>query len=209
MVYPIAKIILTPIINLWLKEGDGLKNVPKKGAFIVAANHASYMDHLIIMCTLVSYLNRKVHFLSKKEHFSNPLKAMWHKWAGAIPLDRQAGGREALEWAINALKQGKIIAIHPEGTRSLIGKLQKGKTGVARLALAAKVPVVPIGLIGTFDILPKGKYIPKLKRATMNIGKPMYFNKYYNKKITKTLLRKITNDIMKEIAQLCKQEYNF
>ncbi|MCH8329185.1 MAG: 1-acyl-sn-glycerol-3-phosphate acyltransferase, partial [Nanoarchaeota archaeon] len=187
----------------------GLKNVPKKGAFIVAANHASYMDHLIIVCTLVSYLNRKVHFLSKKEHFSNPLKAMWHKWAGAIPLDRQAGGKEALEWAINALKHGKIIAIHPEGTRSLIGKLQKGKTGVARLALAAKVPVVPIGLIGTFDILPKGKYIPKLKRATMNIGKPMYFNKYYNKKITKTLLRKVTNDIMKEIAKLCKQEYNF
>ena len=96
--------------------------------------------------------------------------------------DRQAGGKEALKWAVKALKQGKIIAIHPEGTRSLTGKLQKGKTGVVRLALAAKVPVIPIGLIGTFEILPKGKYIPKLKRATMNIGKPMYFGKYYDKK---------------------------
>ena len=112
-------------------------------------------------------------------------------------------------WAINALKQGKIIAIHPEGTRTLTGKLQKGKTGVARLALAAKVPVVPVGLVGTFEILPKGKYIPKLKRAIMDIGRPLYFDEYCNKKITKRLLREITNKIMKEIAKLCKQEYNF
>ena len=209
MVYPIAKLTIKPVIDLWVKEVNGMQNVPSGGSFIVAANHESYMDHLIIMCTLVPYLNRKVHFLSKKEHFSNPLKSMWHKWAGAIPLDRQAGGKETLIWAIKALKQGKIIAIHPEGTRSLTGKLQKGKTGVARLALAAKVPVVPVGLIGTFELLPKGKYIPKLKRATMNIGKPMYFNKYYNKKITKELLRKVTDNIMKEIARLCEQEYNF
>ena len=78
-----------------------------------------------------------------------------------------------------------------------------------RLALAAKVPIIPIGLIGTFEILPKGKYIPKLKRATMNIGKPLYLDKYYNKKITKGLLRGITDDIMKEIAKLCNQEYKF
>ncbi|MDP7244479.1 MAG: lysophospholipid acyltransferase family protein [Flavobacteriales bacterium] len=209
MVYPIAKVMFKPIVNLWVKEVGGLENLPKKGAFIVVANHASYMDHLIIMCTLVPHLNRKVHFLSKKEHFSNPIKSMWHRWAGAIPLDRQAGGKEALRWAVKALKQGKIIAIHPEGTRTLTGKLQKGKTGIVRLALAAKVPVVPVGLIRTFEILPKGKYIPRLKRATMNIGKPMYFKKYYNKKITKTLLRKITKETMKEIARLCNQKYNF
>jgi|TARA_Y100000310_G_scaffold80298_1_gene76949 1-acyl-sn-glycerol-3-phosphate acyltransferase len=209
MVYPIAKVMFKPIVNLWVKEVGGLENLPKKGAFIVVANHASYMDHLIIMCTLVPYLNRKVHFLSKKEHFSNPIKSMWHRWAGAIPLDRGPKGTEALRWAIKALKNGEIIGIHPEGTRSLTGKLLKAKTGVARLAFAARVPVVPIGLMGTFEILPKGKYIPKLKRSTMNIGKPMYFKKYYNKKITKTLLRKITKEIMKEIARLCNQKYTF
>ena len=150
-----------------------------------------------------------MHFLAKKEHFDRPLKAAWHTYGGAIPVDRQAGGKKALKFAIKALKQGKIIAMHPEGTRTLTGKLQKAKTGVARLALIAKVPVIPVGLIGTFDILPKGKYIPKLKRATMNIGKPMYFDKYYNKKITKGLIRKVTNDIMAEIARLCKQKYNF
>ncbi|MBU90322.1 1-acyl-sn-glycerol-3-phosphate acyltransferase [Candidatus Woesearchaeota archaeon] len=208
MVYFLGKRTICPTVNLWFKEVKSLQNIPKKGAFIVAANHASYMDHLIIVCILIKHLNRKVHFLSKKEHFDNPLKAAWHRYAGAIPLDRQAGGKEALRWAIKALKKGKIIAIHPEGTRTLNGKLQKAKTGAARLALAAKVPIIPVGLIGTFEILPKGKYIPKLKRGTINIGKPLYFDKYYNKKITKGLLRKITNDIMKEIAKLCNQKYN-
>ena len=113
-----------------------------------------------------------------------------------------------MKQAINALKEGKIIAIHPEGTRSLSGKLQKGKTGVAQLALTSQAPVIPIGLIGTFEILPKGKIIPKFKRAVMNIGKPIYFQEYYNKKINKRILREVTNRIMREIAKLCRQKYN-
>ena len=209
MVYPITKRIIPPIVNLWVKEINGIKNIPKKGPFIIAANHASYLDHMIIASNFVLRLNKKIHFLSKKEHFDSPFKAAWHRYAGAIPLDREKGGKEALEWAIKALKKGKIAAIHPEGTRTLTGKLQKGKTGIARLALAAKAPVLPIGLIGTFEILPKGKYIPKFKKAVMNIGKLMAFGKYYNKKITKSLLRKITNEIMQEIAKLSNQKYNF
>jgi 1-acyl-sn-glycerol-3-phosphate acyltransferase len=209
MVYPIGKRIIPPIIRLWIKKVNGLENVPKDRNFIVAANHESYMDHFFILCTLVPYLNKKIHFLSKKEHFDNPLKAAWHKYAGAIPLDRQAGGKKALRWAIKALKQGKIIAIHPEGTRTLTGKLQRGKTGIARLVLAAHVPVLPIGIIGTFEILPKGKYIPKFKKGVVNIGKLMYFDKYYNKGITSKLLREITDKIMKEIARLSKQKYEF
>ncbi len=209
MVYPTGKIVIAPIIKLWIKEVNGIDNVPKNGPFIIAANHESYMDHFIIVCTFILHLNKKIHFLSKKEHFDNIFKKAWHTYAGAIPLDRGAGGKEALKLAVRALKRGKIIAIHPEGTRTLTGKLQRGKTGVARLALAAKVPVVPVGLIGTFEILPKGKYMPKLRKATMNIGKPMYFDKYYNKRITKKMLREITTSIMKEIAKLCKQEYKF
>lgn len=209
MAYPIGKRLISPIINFWIKEVNGLQNVPKNSPFIVAANHASYMDHFIIMCTLLPHLNKKIHHLAKKEHFDNILKKAWHTYAGAIPLDRQSGGKETLKWAIKALKEGKIIAIHPEGTRSLTGKLQKAKTGVARLALITKVPVLPIGLIGTFEILPKGKYIPKFKKAVMNIGKPMYFDKYYNKKINKRMLREVTTIIMKEIAKLCRQQYNY
>src|SRR3989338_5218121 len=141
MVYFIGKRVLCPIFMSWVKKIKGIENIPKKGAFIIAANHASYIDHLIIVCTLIKHLNKKVHFLAKKEHFDNIFKKAWHNYAGAIPIDRQAGGKEALKWAIKALKQGKIIAIHPEGTRTLTGKLQKGKTGIAQLALATKAPV--------------------------------------------------------------------
>ena len=209
MVYLFPKLAIIPVIKLYVREVNGLENIPKKGAFIAAANHASYMDHLIIASYIVKHLNKKFHFLAKKEHFDNFLKKAWHSYAGAIPLDRQSGGKEALKLAVKALKQGKIIAVHPEGTRSLTGKLQKAKTGVARLALLSKAPVVPIGLKGTFEILPKGKYIPKFKRAVMNIGKPMYFAAYHNKKINKKTLREVTTKIMKEIARLCNQKYNY
>ncbi|MEK6828136.1 MAG: lysophospholipid acyltransferase family protein [Nanoarchaeota archaeon] len=206
MVYFITKLTIIPLVKLWVSKVNGIENLPK-GAFIAAANHASYMDHLIIAGYIISHLNRKVHFLAKKEHFDNIFKKAWHTYAGAIPLDRQSGGEETLKWAVKALKDGKIIAIHPEGTRSLTGKLQKAKTGVAKLALLSRAPVVPIGIIGTFEILPKGKYIPKAKKAIMNIGKPMRFPQY--KKINKKILREVTTRIMKEIAKLSKQKYDF
>lgn len=198
-----------PLVGLWIKKIKGIENIPRKGPFIITSNHASYLDHYLLGYLIIPRLNQKLHFLAKKEHFDKPLKAAWHHYGGAIPTDRETGGKKALKRAIKALKHRKIIALHPEGTRTLTGKLQKGKTGVARLALSAKVPVVSVGLTGTFEILPKGKYIPKLKRAIINIGKPMYFDKYYNKKITKDLLREVTDKIMKEIAKLCKEEYNF
>ena len=167
MVYLSAKLTIIPFVKLYVRKINGLENLPKKTAFIAAANHTSYMDHLMIAGSIISHLDRKVHFLAKKEHFDNFLKKAWHDYAGAIPLDRQKGGQETLKWAVRALREGKIIAIHPEGTRSLTGKLQRAKTGVARLAVMSRAPVIPIGLIGTFEILPKGKYMPKFKKAVM------------------------------------------
>ncbi len=209
MVYLIPKLTIIPIVKLWVKEANGLENLPKKEPFIIAANHVSYMDHMIIGAYVISKLNRKIHFLAKKEHFDKPLERAWHNYIGAIPLNREKGGKKALNLAVKALKNNSIISIYPEGTRTLTGKIQKAKTGVARLALLSKIPVIPIGLIGTFKILPKGKYIPKFKRAVMNIGKQMHFPEYYNKKINKRMLREVTNKIMKEIARLSKQKYNF
>jgi len=101
------------------------------------------------------------------------------------------------------------MGVYPEGTRTLTGKLQRAKTGVARLALAAKVPVLPIGLTNTFKILPKGKWIPRFGRADVNIGKLMYFDEYYGKENNKKTLRLVTTKIMKEIAKLCGQKYEF
>lgn len=209
MAYSIVKRILSFIFLMWLKKPSGIENIPMKRNFLIAANHESYLDHPLIVCTILEHLNKNVYFLAKKEHFSNPLKKAWHEYAGAIPLDREAGGEEAIKWAVSALKNGKIVAIHPEGTRTLTGKIQRGKTGIARLCLAARVPVLPIGIIGTYKILPKGKYIPKLKKAEMNIGKLMEFSEYYDKPVTKKVLREITDKIMKEIARLSCQEYNY
>jgi 1-acyl-sn-glycerol-3-phosphate acyltransferase len=209
MVYPISKRIILPLSRLWIKEINGMENIPRKGGFIISANHASYMDHLFLYGITISRRNEKLHFLAKKEHFDSFHQRVWHNYTGAIPLDRKSGGKAALNLAIKSLKEGRIIGIYPEGTRTLSGKLQEAKTGVARLALAARVPVVPVGMIGNFEILPKGKYIPKLKRATVNVGKPMRFEKYYKKKVTGKILREITTKIMKEIARLSNKQYNF
>jgi len=205
--YPIARYAIPPLVGLWIKEVNGLENLPKK-AFILAPNHASYIEHLMIGSQIVLRLNKKLHTLAKKEHFDKFFEGLWHKYLAAIPIDRNKG-KDALNTAINYLKKGKIVMIYPEGTRTLTGKIQKGKTGVARLALLSKVPVVPLGVIGTFEILPKGKKFPKMKRAILNFGKPICLDKYYKKPMTKSLLRQITREIMREIAKLSKQKYRF
>ncbi len=204
--------ITVKTLKLWIGKVKGIENLPKNRAFIIAPNHCSYMEHFLIGSIVVPYIKKKIYILAKKEHFDDFTQRKWHgfwnKYVGQIPIDRSKG-EDALRLAADCLKKGKVLIVYPEGTRSLNGKLQKGKTGTARLALDAKVPVLPVGLKGTFEILPKGKYIPRFKRATINIGKPMHFDKHYNKKITRRLLREITNRIMKEIASLCNQEYKY
>lgn len=206
------EIFATKILRLWIGKAEGLENLPKDKAFIIAPNHCSYIDHFLIGSLIIPYLKKKIFILAKKEHYDDFTQKKWHRfwnnYLGQIPIDRSKG-ENALKLATGCLKKGKVLIIYPEGTRSLDGKLQKGKTGVSRLALGAKVPVVPLGIIGAFEILPKGKLIPKMKRAALNFGKPMYFNKYYNKPITKKSLRNMTDVIMKEIARLSNQGYNF
>jgi len=201
---------LIPLFGrLWTRKLSGAENIPKeKIGFIIACNHSSYMDHFISGGTIIEKSKRMVYYLAKKEHFQGNQKG-WHKFLQAIPIDRQAGGKSGLKMAIKALKKGKIIAIYPEGTRTLTGKLNRAKTGIARLALTAKVPVLPIGLTNTFKILPKGKMFPKFKRTEVNIGKLMYFDKYYGQENNKNVLRSIADDIMKTIAKLSKKQYNF
>tara|TARA_Y100000310_G_C20540650_1_gene743119 strand:+ start:172 stop:837 length:666 start_codon:yes stop_codon:yes gene_type:complete len=205
-------VFTTKILGLWIRKVKGLENLPKNQAFIIASNHCSYIEHFLIGSLVISYLQKKIFVLAKKEHYEDITQKKWHKfwnnYLGQIPIDRSKG-EHALKLAIECLKKGKVLIIYPEGTRSLTGKIQKGKTGVSRLALGAQVPVVPLGIIGSFEILPKGKIIPNMKRATLNFGNPIYFNKYYNKPTTKKSLRSITNTIMKQIAKLSNQKYNF
>ena len=193
MKYQIISFIVKLVLLPFTGKVRGIENVPKKGGAIIAANHSSYLDHLIIGCAFVRKAKRPFRTLAKKEHFYSPFERMWHNYLGAIPLDRQAGGEDALHKAAECLRKGELIMIYPEGTRTLTGKMSRAKTGVVRLALEARVPVIPIGLTNTFYILPKGRRIPKFgKKADLNIGKPIHLDSYYSKNADKRLLRKLT-----------------
>jgi 1-acyl-sn-glycerol-3-phosphate acyltransferase len=210
MAYPFTSRIIRFLCSPFLGECTGLENIPSDQGALLAANHASYLDHIVIGSNLIPKLNRMIYFLAKKEHFSSFLQRRWHEYFRAIPIDREAGGQEALKKAIEHLKDGDLVVIYPEGTRTLTGEMNRARTGVARLILSARVPVIPMGITNTFHILPKGKKIPRLgKKADLHIGNPLRFDKYYGRNVDRGTLRDITTNIMKEIARLSGQKYEF
>lgn len=210
MAIPLASRVIPFLCRPFLGKCIGLENVPSDQGAIIAANHASYLDHLVIGCNLIPKLNRMLYFLAKKEHFDSFLQRRWHEYFRAIPTDREEGGKEALQKALEHLQARDLVAIYPEGTRTLTGRMNRAKTGVARLALSARVCVVPVGITNTFHILPKGKRIPRFgKKADLLIGKPLRFDEYHGKENDRGTLREITTRIMKEIARLSGQEYDF
>ncbi len=207
MVFPLAKITIIPLLRLFIREVKGIKNVPKKGPFIIAANHDSFLDPLLIEATFIPILDRKIYFLAKKA-------GIWYlfgsriaiDWAGCIPV---AKDENPLDRAIRALGDGKIIGIFPEGTRSPNGKLIKAHTGVARMALEGYA-VLPVGIKGTYELWPGGKWFPRLRReARLIIGKPMKFKKMPANKLNKKILTKVTTKIMKTIGNLINEEYKW
>ncbi|MBI2140087.1 1-acyl-sn-glycerol-3-phosphate acyltransferase [Candidatus Woesearchaeota archaeon] len=207
MAHAIAKRIVHILLTPWRGKITGIENIPQEGNFIIAANHESYLDHFIISTLFLRRLNKHIYFLAKKELFDTWLKKKFHTWADAIPIDRQSGGQEGLQWAEKALREGKIIAMHPEGTRSLTGALQRGKTGAARLALATDAPVLPVGISGSFEVLPKGKIIPKAGKIHIRIGKLMAFPEYSGMQNDKKAIRTVTTSIMKAIGELAGERY--
>ncbi len=208
MYFFVYSILVRFIKYVFIGKIKGLNNVPKKGPYIVVANHTSALDTAVIPTFFLRF-NLHVHYLGKKELFKKWFSRTFHNVSCTIPIDRQAGGKQALKHAISALEKGKVIGMFPEGTRSRTGKLQRGKTGAARLALWTKVPIIPIGVVGAYSIWPKGQLMPKIgKKVKLNIGKPLNFKRYYGKEDKKTF-RKITTIIMKEIAVLSNQKYEY
>ena len=208
MAYQIITAITNFIILPWKGKCTGAENIPRTGA-IIAANHASYLDHFVIGTNIMYKAQRVPYYLAKIEHFEG-MQRLWHKQLPAIPVDREKGGKKALKKAIQHLKKGDIIMMYPEGTRTLTGRMNRARTGVARLAMSAKVPVIPMGITNTFKILPKGKLFPRFGlKADLNIGKPLYFDDYYGKENDRKSLRKVTTKIMKEIAKLADKKYDF
>lgn len=212
MVYPIGKIFIPAIYNLWVSEISGLENLPTEKSFIVASNHSSYYDALLPYTVLIPILNRQMHALVNSRYWDSYLFRTILEWGKCIPVyvgkDRESykTNNKSFSKAIYFLKEGHIVAIFPEGTRSHDGKLKKAFTGVAKLALATKYPVVPFGVIGSHKIMPKGSALPRFKRCRVKIGKPIYFK---TMKPTKANFEKTTRIVMKEIAKLIGQKYNF
>jgi len=208
-IYLSGHFLIGILLKRIIKDINGLDNVPSNRAFLVVANHESYIDPVIIKVIFDKHFGMNVYYLTKKESFNNPFKRLFFESAGTIQIDRQLG-ESALEKAVEMAKSGEIIGMFPEGTRSKDGSLQRGKTGAVRIALSAKCLILPVGINNTYEIWPRQKKLPSLrKEVVINIGKPISLVKYYDKLITRELLREITDkDVMPEIARLSNQEYD-
>ena len=210
LLYTIGMYTVGPGLRLlWRPEVEGLEHVPEKGGAILASNHLSVADEIF----LGAVVPRPLAFWAKEEYFTGTGFRGWFtrtlvESLGAIRVER-SGGRAALaafDAAIPVLKAGGLAAIFPEGTRSADGRLYRGRTGVVRLATAAGVPVVPVGVQGTNEVQPIGARMPRLKPGKIKIrfGKPLDFT---DRPIDRTSLRQMTDEIMAEIQKLTGQEY--
>jgi 1-acyl-sn-glycerol-3-phosphate acyltransferase len=189
----------------------GRRCLPRRGPVILASNHLSFADHFFGPLPLA----RKVVFLAKAEYFTKPgfmglVSKAFFSGTGQIPIDRTGG--EASEWALRSglrvLAEGKVLGIYPEGTRSRDGRLYKGRTGVARLALESRAPVVPCAMIGTFEFLPSGSFRPDMRiRPGAIFGEPLDFSRYAGQEADRDVLRAVTDEIMQAIQKLSGQTY--
>jgi 1-acyl-sn-glycerol-3-phosphate acyltransferase len=210
VVYLISRLILRPLFFLVFRPRVvGRENVPASGPFIIASNHLSFIDSMAI--PLMS--PRRVGYLAKAEYFTGSgirgwLTKTWFTALGALPVERQThrAAQEALDTAMTVLQDGGGFGIYPEGTRSRDGRLARGKTGVAWLALTADCPVVPVGITGTDRIQPIGASWPRPHRFTVTFGEPMTFPEFRGQAGKNQARREVTDAIMEKVAELCGQE---
>ena len=200
---PPVRRVFNPIV-------EGVENVPKEGPAILAANHLSFADWLFMPLAV----DRRITFVAKSDYFTGEGVKGWAQrrffaGTGQVPIDR-SGGRAsegALRAGLRVLNRGDLFGIFPEGTRSHDGRLYKGRTGVARMALEAKVPVIPVGVIGTDVIAPPGKVVSKVISPTVRFGTPLDFSRYDGMSEDRFILRSVTDEIMYAIMELTGQEY--
>ncbi|MEI6374997.1 MAG: lysophospholipid acyltransferase family protein [Actinomycetes bacterium] len=200
---PILRVIFRP----WVQ---GLENIPADGAAILASNHLSFSDSffLPLVCP------RPITFMAKSEYFTGKgikgfLIRTFFRGVGQVPLDRTGGraAEAAMSTSMRILSEGSLLGIYPEGTRSPDSRLYRGRTGVARLALDAGVPVIPVSMIDTEKIQPVGRLRPKVMRVGIRIGAPLDFSRYEGFEGDRFVLRSMTDEIMYELMELGGQEY--
>jgi 1-acyl-sn-glycerol-3-phosphate acyltransferase len=212
---PIAKLLFRPRV-------EGLQNIPSTGPALLVSNHLAFTDSVFLPVAVP----RQIIFPAKSEYFTAPglkgrVMATFFRSIGQIPIDR-SGGRAslaALNTGLEILAKGELFGIYPEGTRSPDGRLYKGKTGVARMAIVAGVPVIPVAMIDTeklnppgsvwpkFVIREPGRRLPRLIRPGVSIGKPLDFSRYEGMERDRFVLRSVTDEIMYALMELSGQEY--
>ena len=208
MAYTFLKSFLTPILMLLFRpKVSGLRNVPNVGPVIIASNHLSFSDSIFMPLVVP----RKVTFMAKSEYFTSPgikgfIKKLTFIALGQVPVDRSGGRRSeaAIKTGLELLAADNCIGIYPEGTRSPDGRLYKGRTGLARMAIDSGAPVVPVAMFNTAEIQPTGQIVPKVRRVEMVFGEPMTFT---GDSSDLQHLRAVTDQIMKAIAEISHQEY--
>jgi 1-acyl-sn-glycerol-3-phosphate acyltransferase len=208
--YAIAHFVIRPIFwVLFRPRVTGREHVPSTGPVILASNHLSFIDSIAIP----TVAPRRVTYLAKAEYFTRPGIGGWLSKAlftalGALPVERgtQRAAQAALDPALGVLTDGGAFGVYPEGTRSRDGKLGRGKTGVAWLALTADCPVVPVAVAGTDRVQPIGARWPRPRRISITFGEPLIFDDHRGQAGKGRARREVTDRIMNAIADLSGQE---
>ena len=211
MLYEVMHTVVPPLAKaVWRPTVEGLENLPATGPVIVASNHLSFADSMVIPIVTP----RHVVFLAKEDYFTGTgvkgtLQRAWFEGMGMIPVDRDdtKAALASLDIALEVLRQGHAFGIYPEGTRSRDGRLYRGRTGVAHLALTSGAPVVPVGLTGTEHLQPVGSTLPRLAKVTVRFGAPLRFEDRYDGVPTGRARREVTDLVMNEIQKLSGQEF--
>jgi 1-acyl-sn-glycerol-3-phosphate acyltransferase len=209
MLYEVAHAVVPPVAKLlWRPRVEGLDNIPRTGPVIVASNHLSFADSMVIPIVVP----RKVVFLAKEDYFTGTgvrgaLTRGWFEGIGMVPVDRDdtKSALASLDIALEVLGRGEAFGIYPEGARSRDGRLYRGRTGVAHLALSSGAPVVPVGLIGTERLQPVGASLPRLARVTVRFGTPMDFRGRFDGIPLGRARRLVTDEVLAAIHRLSGQ----
>jgi 1-acyl-sn-glycerol-3-phosphate acyltransferase len=210
MLFRVIQAAVPPMLRAVLRpDVSGKQHVPRTGPVIIASNHLSFADSVLIPVVAP----RKVAFLAKSDYFHGTgvrgaLQRGWFEGLGMVPVDGDdtRAAIESLDIALDVLRNGKAFGIYPEGTRSRDGRIYRGRTGVAHLALTSGAPVVPVGLQGTENLQPVGSRLPRLARVTVRFGEPISFAGRYDGVPSGRARREVTDEIMTAIQALSGQE---
>ncbi|HEY7853680.1 MAG TPA: lysophospholipid acyltransferase family protein [Aquiluna sp.] len=203
--------VLGPILNIlfrpWVR---GAEHVPKRGAAILASNHLSFVDSIFLPLKL----RRQVTFLAKSDYFTGKgFKGALIRWffkaTGQLSIDRTGGkaSEDSLNTGLGVLERELLLGIYPEGTRSPDATLYRGRTGIARMALESKVPVIPVAMIDTEKVMPIGQKYPNIQRVGVVIGEPLDFSRFAGMEGERAVLRAVTDQIVYRIMRLSHQRY--